>query len=209
MTLYNIYLNSIAKRTIYYGSSPHIHLQSVPLDGYNRPSIFSKVGLKLRLQLVKFMIQNLIATWRMKLTLHGGFKKPVFLRETCQLYEDMCSAIAKQDMTRLRQITTPNMFAMLSNEIKKSSLTPIQWSRSPPFHTNIQRISSVRIPGLDSALHEYYQVAVRFQSNQGIYAPSIPSAIESKGPVIEYYVFERYINDPNSTWKIAARVYPQ
>lgn len=209
MTLYNIYLNNIAKRTIYYGSSPHIHLYSVPLDKYNRPSIFSRVGLKLRLQLAKFMIQNLIATWRMKLTLNGGFKKPVFLKDSCQLYEDMCSAISKQDMIRLRQITTPDMFAILSNEIKKSLLKPIQWSRSPPFHTNIQRISSVKIPGLDSALHEYYQVAVRFQSNQCIHAPSIPSNIKSETSVIEYYVFERYINDPNSTWKIAARVYPQ
>jgi hypothetical protein len=239
----------LSRRTIYFGSSPVLQLSVLPPEKANRPSLFSKAGIKLRIQLIRIALQSRMGMLRMKLTLQGGFKREAFLKEACKLYETMCEGLATRDKPMLRKVTTPELFAKLDNEMKKCSLPSImQWSRSAsaPLVADIQTSSFVKMPGLDATVHEYYQVAVRFRSSQSIKetntTPSnhnhslLPTmGMHDRGSILpfifrlksssigtstgkslgvddirvtDYYVLERYVNDPQSQWRIASKIYP-
>ncbi|PVU93958.1 hypothetical protein BB559_003120 [Furculomyces boomerangus] len=178
----------------------------VPMSRDKRPSIFSKLGLKIALQhwkntaVTTFAIGNL----RMKIK---KWSPREFINDSMHMYEEMNSAFARGDRSTLENLCHLNMLSKLKNDMKKR-VGVYKWKKIRDIVPS--RIVQARTGSL-SPKSTLCQVVIRIEQEQSIaiYNNSgklIGGDPEKAVPITEHVVFQRVVGDDATPWMIYGKL---
>ncbi|KGG50303.1 hypothetical protein DI09_78p90 [Mitosporidium daphniae] len=170
-----------------------------------------------------FACSNTIAIQKIPLEDHNR-QSPLTKDGIKEMWEH--SKISQYENTRC--YVTPSFFSLIKSDYKKGPKYVFYWKFGGfTCQSRIVALAPLEIPNTPSPVN-YFQIAVRFESRQGIGSIPQPPAeiVHMVNPkesfyslfsddssikmesVVEYYVFEKSQDDPYHNWRIAGKIEP-
>ncbi|OMJ07796.1 39S ribosomal protein L45, mitochondrial [Smittium culicis] len=178
----------------------------VPIPKERRPSIFSKLGLKITLQHWKNFMSTTFAIgnikWRLK-----SWKPREFINDAVGMYEDMNMAFANGDRDTLEHICQFSMLKKLKGDLKKR-VGIYKWKKISDISP--ARIVQARLGRLSDDCY-IFQVVVRIQQLQSISIYSkngklIGGDPDKPIPINEYVVYQKISGLEGTPWVIYGKI---
>ncbi|KAM0684246.1 39S ribosomal protein L45 [Mitosporidium daphniae] len=203
-----------------FACSNTIAIQKIPLEDHNRQSPLTKDGIKEMWEHSK-MLRYVKKTLK-------NFDVPQFLKHCEKLYLDLNEQLSRSQYENTRCYVTPSFFSLIKSDYKKGPKYVFYWKFGGfTCQSRIVALAPLEIPNTPSPVN-YFQIAVRFESRQGIGSIPQPPAeiVHMVNPkesfyslfsddssikmesVVEYYVFEKSQDDPYHNWRIAGKIEP-
>eukprot|EP00049_Salpingoeca_infusionum_P024671 m.16623 g.16623 ORF g.16623 m.16623 type:complete len:299 (-) comp7148_c0_seq1:204-1100(-) len=180
----------------------------VPVPPAYKESIFSLQGIKARFQHLRKRIVSIISASQIKRS-DKGWNPVVFAQTIQDAYIDVNTRLSKlslgagttEDDEQLKSNLTVQAYHALKQHFKQR---PHTWE----FMGQVERPTVVHINAfpINGKTNMYAQVAVRVNLTQKLKFGNKPAGEQQD--VEEYLIVERHLANPQSTWRISAKLTP-
>ncbi len=179
-------------------------------------SLFTAAGWRERWQRLLGRVKNVYALAKVKKDV-PNWTLPSFKTEACELYRQVCAAIAAGDQNALRHVTTESLLTALKREIKQREAggwARVEWSLEALEECAVVHGRLVAPNPKDTSV-AWAQLTVALRSTQRFSAYDARGKRVAGDPdtpvrVQDYWVFERALMpgtpDGMKRWRAAARI---